>query len=382
MELIAMLVIIVSILTLLSGLTVFLGSEKFEKKSAFMFLLASIFAAIWSFLTIIFLISQNDDSFPAVKFVSFDWFYIFYASILGLMLVCFIISAVINKKRTASGLARKGKFFYVISLLVAGALIIVFDLVLPLFSDYRAMWIGPLVLSAAVIVHFYAVLRYQLLFLSNIWLKIGSYVILVSVAAMIYMVVFFMVFSLLFKVQKLDIEIVLMNFIMILIMLLILPVFHEASGLMRSLIYTQDINMAYITKKLNLMATKSVKMGDLATFLSSNLHFKYIGFVIDKKVYGSSRKTFSEEELADISMLDSEKDSVWQKPTGHVKTTFSKKGIVAVAELKNAKGRPFGQIIVGEPAGKGGFEKRDLEKLDMVINLVASIIDSEKRLRA
>ena len=59
MELIAMLVIIVSILTLLSGLTVFLGSEKFEKKSAFMFLLASIFAAIWSFLTIIFLISQN-----------------------------------------------------------------------------------------------------------------------------------------------------------------------------------------------------------------------------------------------------------------------------------------------------------------------------------
>ena len=54
----------------------------------------------------------------------------------------------------------------------------------------------------------------------------------------------------------------------------------------------------------------------------------------------------------------------------------------AVAELYNAKGKPFGQIIVGKPLGKSTMEHRDLIQLEMIINLVASVIDSGKHLRA
>ena len=54
----------------------------------------------------------------------------------------------------------------------------------------------------------------------------------------------------------------------------------------------------------------------------------------------------------------------------------------AVAELKNAKGKAFGQLIVGKPNGKTSFERRDLVQLEMIINLVAAVIDSEKHIRA
>ena len=54
----------------------------------------------------------------------------------------------------------------------------------------------------------------------------------------------------------------------------------------------------------------------------------------------------------------------------------------AVAELRNAKGKPFGQLVVGKPLGKSTFERRDLLQLEMIINLVATVIDSEKHLRA
>ena len=54
----------------------------------------------------------------------------------------------------------------------------------------------------------------------------------------------------------------------------------------------------------------------------------------------------------------------------------------AIAELKNAKGKPFGQLIVGRPLGKASFERRDLVQLEMIINLVATVIDSEKHIRA
>ena len=447
MGLITVLVIIISILTLFSGLTVFLGSEKFERKRSLMFFLTSIFAAIWAFSIIVFLTLQGD-SYTVAKIMIYGlyispllmalsqifytgwpskvgkvlgviftvfvlaaiililikpellytdltiaesgnsinitkgWFYLSYAILTILMLGCFTLFALKNAKDAAAGYAKKGRLFYAISLIISGVLIAIFGLFLPVFSDFRSIWVGPLALSFAVIVHFYAILRYKLLFLSNIWLKVGSYIVLISIAAMLYMVIFFMVFSLLFKIQHLDTELVLMNFIMILIMLLILPLFSEVSTSMRSLIYSQDINMTYVTKKLNLMATRNVKLTDLALFLADNLRFKYIGLIVDGKVYGSSKKTFQKEELDEISMLDTDGKDIWQKPSGHAKDTFSKNSIVAVAELKNAKGRPFGQILVGEPIGKEAFEKHDLAQLEIVINLVASIIDSEKRLKA
>lgn len=446
MELITILVIIVSVLTLLSGFTVFLGAEKFERRRSLMFFLTTLTAAIWSFSVIVFLnlperagVTTKILSLvmyiaplfmvlaqvfytgwhlkhgkilgctftlaslalavliiinPALLYsdiilsstgniikLQFNWFYLVYALSIIIMLVTFVIFAVINTRRAGNKTLRTGNLFYAGALVVSGLMAVIFSLIVPAFGSFRAIWVGPFMLSLAVIVHFYSILRYHLLFLSSMWLRIGSYIILISVAAMVYMVVFFMVFSLLFKVEKIDLEMVLMNFIMIVIMLLILPVFHEATAMMRSLISAQDINMNYIVKKLNVMATQNVSLEDLAIFLADNLHYKYIGFVINKKLTGTKKLGLKKEELDSIAMLDSDEKGIWQKATGHAKEVLERENIVAVAELRNAKGRPFGQILVGKPIGKPNFEKKDLSRIESVINLVASIIDSEKRLK-
>lgn len=447
MELIAILVIIVSVLTLLSGLTVFLGAEKYERRRSLMFFLSTIAAAVWSFSIIVFLTLPDKSTSTAEGLIfslyisplvmvlmqvfytgwhvrygkivgiiftlltavmsvlliinpgwlyggitlsssgntiglRLEWYYVCYSILIALMLATFIKFSLMNAKTAGNKTLRMGNLVYVGALVVSGAMALICSLILPGFGYFRAIWIGPLMLSIAVIVHFYAILRYRLLFLSNVWLRIGSYIILISVAAMVYMIIFFMVFSLLFKVEKIDTEIVLMNFVMIVIMLLIMPVFNEATGLMRSLISAQNINMTYIVKKLNMMATQNVSLNDLALFLADNLHFKYIGLIVDKKVYGSNKIKFSKEEVAKITMLSAREKSVWQEMSGDAKKILEEKEIVAIAELRNAKGRPFGQILVGKPSGKLNSEKKDLEQLESLINLVASIIDSEKRLKA
>lgn len=447
MQLIVALTIIVSVLTFLSGLTVWLGSEKAEKSRSLMFFLSTLFASIWAFSIIVFLTLPEHSTSVAKLMIrgiyvspllmvlaqvfytgwnrksgkilgliysalcvlliaffainpellyssitlssagnsltlSWNWYYLAYAVAISLMLATFIFLCYLNVKDASSKHLRTANLFYMGALIVAGVFSTIFSLILPAFGIFKLIWVGPLSLSFAVIVHFYAILRYRLIMLSNIWLRVGSYVILMSMAAMVYMIIFFAIFSLLFKVENLGTEIIIMNFIMIVIMMLILPVFNEASALMRSLISVQDINMNYIVKKLNLMATQNVKFDVLASFLAHNMHFRYVGLIIDKKVYGSERKDFKKAEIDEIAMLESSGKGIWQEISGHTKEFFKEQNIVAVAELRNAKGRPFGQILVGQPMGKVSFEKRDLAQIETVVNLVASIIDSEKRLKA
>ncbi|MBQ3309717.1 hypothetical protein IJG78_03510 [Candidatus Saccharibacteria bacterium] len=446
MELISILVIIVSVLTLFSGVTVFVGAEKSARFKALMFLITTFFAAIWSFAIIIFLTLPDDSQRAYNLLVSTIYFapllmmlaqvfyagwekklykvlgiiymfgivtfmvlflidsstfysgvslssggntvnivngflYVYYFVLTILMIVTFVSSAFLVSKKATTKRLKTGNFYFAIGLLVTGIVAVLANLVLPIFGNYSLTYLGPLTLTIAIILHFYAILKYKIIVLSNTWLKLGSYVILMSMAAIAYMVVFSAVFSLLFKVKHLDTEVIVMNFIMIVIILMIFPVFNEISGFIRSLISTQQINMEYVIKKLNIMATQNVDFNDLAEFLADNMHFKYIGLIVGDKLYGSPKIDLDKEQLKEISMLEVNEHSIWQKIEGHSKTIFSEKEIVAVAELRNAKGRPFGQILVGKPFGKITFEKRDLTQIEMIINLVASIIDSEKRLK-
>ena len=81
-------------------------------------------------------------------------------------------------------------------------------------------------------------------------------------------------------------------------------------------------------------------------------------------------------------MLEAAEGGIWQKIDGKNKKLFERLNLKAVAELRNAKGRSFGQILVGKPVGKMSFERKDLIQLEMIVNLVASVIDSEKHLKA
>lgn len=310
------------------------------------------------------------------------WFYIAYCLFFAVNNSSFIVHQYLNATRARTKRVRKGEMILFGGLLIAGVLSIVFDLLVPP-TNYSLIWVGPLTLNVVMIAFFYSTLKYRMISVSARWLQFFAYGVLLSVGAVIYMIIFYLIFTALFKIPNPSGAILVLNFLMVVIVLLLMPVINELGASMRSMIMVGEVDIAYVIKKLNKIAAKNVDLRDLAGFLAEHLHFTYIGFIVNGRLYGSKALAVSAEELESIvNMRAAARNEVWQEPNKAAKKTMDGLGIRAVAELRNAKGRTFGQLLVGKPVGKTGYERRDLIQLEMIVNLVATVIDSEKHIRA
>lgn len=277
---------------------------------------------------------------------------------------------------------RNSALLLMIGFAITGVVTLTTDLILPIFGVYHWIWVGPLFLSVTIAAYFYAVLKYHMISVASRWLQSATYAVVGLTGVAIYMLLFYTIFTALFKIPNPSTSVLVLNFLMIVIVLLLMPVIREVSAVLRSMIMVGQVDIAYVIKKLNHLATRNVDLRDLASFLADHLHFTYIGFIINGRLYGSRSLAMSPEELAAISHLRSSGRDIWQEPNKTVQAAFDELGLKAVAELRNAKGKTFGQLVVGKPLGKSSFERRDLIQLEMIINLVATVIDSEKHLRA
>ncbi len=150
--------------------------------------------------------------------------YIFY--------FCSIITAVATALlkqclRTHSIRKRKGDFIIMVAFALSSLIIGVSEIILPIFGNWNLTWLGPLTLSAMIISYYYSILRYRSLNLSSIWLKIFSYTVLLSSVAIVYMVIFSLIFAALFRGSTPSTEVIILNFIMILIFLLLMPAMNQ-----------------------------------------------------------------------------------------------------------------------------------------------------------
>ena len=440
MQLTTLLLFAVSILTLLSGFSQWVGARKSERAHAGMFFLTTLCSSIWAVSVALFLSLKTgqEDFAPAlacgiyipavlmdvfliaylnwntglgkflttvfaavalfisgtllydhtvlysainitasgnsIKIVN-DWYYWVY---LSYFVICtFIIagSLLYQIAKTRAKSQKMGRIILMVGLGFTGAAALIFDILLPFGIRYDLIWVGPLTMSATVIAFYYAILRYRTVQLSSVWMKIMSYVVIMTSAAIVYMLLFFAVFTVLFKVPNPSTEVFVLNFIMIAIVLLLLPIINELSAFIRSLIQTNQVDVAYIVKKMNKMASSNVNMTELAEFLADHLHFSYIGFIVDGKVFGSAPLPITPEELKQVELLKAPEKGIWVSFNEPVSRAFSRLDINAMAELQNAKGKPFGQLLVGKPQGKMGFDRKDLIQLEMIVNLVAAMID-------
>lgn len=309
-------------------------------------------------------------------FLTGKWFSLTYAGVIITGTTIMLIALLCQTVKARSKNIRSGNLFFLVALSIAGVLSLVFDIIMPLLGRYDVIWPGPLGMATTVIAVYYAILRYRMMQLSASWLRVLSYIILMTSAAIVYMVIFFIIFTALFKIPNPSASIFILNFIMIVIVLLLMPVLNELSAFINSLINTGQVDLGYVVKKLNHMAT-NVNLNELADFLADHLHFAYIGFLIDGRLYGSSALALSTSELREVSKLKTPEKGIWQEFNQPVSDAFHRLDINAVAQLNNAKGKPFGQILVGKPQGKMSFEHRDLIQLEMIINLVAAVIDTK-----
>ena len=307
------------------------------------------------------------------------WYYVSYAVLGMMMMSMFIFNRWYNKRRGRTVAIKRMNGVTMWSLMICGVLAAIFDFILPAMGNYELIWIGPLGFSVAVIGYYYVTLRYRLFSLNSNWLKILSYIVLMLTGAIVYMVLFFLIFTALFKIPNPSAEVIMLNFIMIVIVLLLMPVMMEASAFVRSLIYTHEFDIAYVVKKLNHLATSNVNLNELSGFLAEHLHFQYIGLVVDGKLYGTGALGISADELIALKKLKSEENGTWLKAEGGMVEVYERLGSSGVAELKSGKGKAFGLILVGKPVGKRTYTQKDLIQIEMIINLVAVVIDSEKR---
>ena len=138
--------------------------------------------------------------------------------------------------KTSSKRKRGGDIVTMASFGLSSTVVLIFNLILPLFNNWSLIWLGPLALSVTILAVYYTILRYRMLNLSSIWLRIFSYVVVITSIAIIYMIIFSVIFAALFKGSTPSTEVIILNFIMIMIFISLMPAMNGFMSLIRSLI--------------------------------------------------------------------------------------------------------------------------------------------------
>jgi hypothetical protein len=198
------------------------------------------------------------------------------------------------------------------------------------------------------------------------------------------MTIFFVIFTAIFRIPSPSIGVLILNFTMVLVVLLLIPVITEIGSFIRSMIEIQSIDVTYIIKKINRLNPQTINLTELSAFLADHLHLEYVGFLVNGRLYSSIPLPLSVNELALINNLsDKHSPSIWHNNTDKsVSKIYQKQDIYSTAELKDSKGETFGQIILGKPLDGVQFDRRDLIQIEMIINLVAILISSKNTSRS
>lgn len=263
--------------------------------------------------------------------------------------------------------------------LITAILALVFDVILPIAGVSEYMVVGLIAVEVMIIVYYGVLLYNRVIVISNAFQKIISYFVIMSSVAILYISVFAGVFRLVFGENKVSDDMFILNFLIVMVVLLAFPMAWNLNIFMRSILSASEVDLTFVVKKMSEYVTSNVDPAELAAFVADYMHFSYIGIFINGKLYGSSPKELSSKELLSISTLKPANGITWQRIEGGAIEVCQNHHIVAVAELKNAKGRPYGQLLLGKPVGQKSFGRKDLAQIEFMVNLVSAVIDSENK---
>ena len=199
---------------------------------------------------------------------------------------------------------------------------------------------------------------------------------MIASSAVVYMMIFAVVFFALFRGATPSIEVIVLNFIMIMIVVALLPAVSELSMFIRSLISSHQIDMVYIVKKIANPSRRSINIKELASFLAEHMHFEYIGILADGQIYSSSPRRFSADDVKFLMDLKNPKEGIWQE-VDEDSEDWKKMDLSAVAILRDGNGHVYGQILFGAPNGRSTLSQREIIKIETIVNLTAILIDSK-----
>ena len=165
--------------------------------------------------------------------------YYVYIAFFAIMIPAIIIMFTERYRRHDSKGKRLGDIVMMCSFGASSAVILVYDVLLPYFGNWEMSWLGPLALSVMMISMYYTILKYHSLNLASWWLRIFSYIVIIASLAIIYMVVFSLIFMALFRGAMPSTEVIALNFIMIAFFLALMPATNGVMVSVRTLIDAQ-----------------------------------------------------------------------------------------------------------------------------------------------
>ena len=174
--------------------------------------------------------------------------YFMYIAFFATIVPAIIITLLKQYMSTRSDRKKGGDLTIMISFGLSSTVVLIANLILPLFGNWSAIWLGPLALAATIIGFYYTILRYRSLNLASVWLKIFSYIVIIASLAIIYMLIFSVIFAALFRGSTPSTEVIVLNFIMILIFLLLMPAMNQLITFIRSLIMNQSSESKKVSK--------------------------------------------------------------------------------------------------------------------------------------
>lgn len=303
-------------------------------------------------------------------------FYIAYALFFCTITPAFCGFLIHQIKHNRNKQQRKGLWFFLVGLSVAGVLSLVFDIILPPIR-YDLIWVGPLTIGFVIIGFYYAILRFKMITLNANWLRILSYIVITGSAVIVYLLIFHLIFSALFRIANPSFQVILLNFIMIAIVLLLTPAISELNAMTKSWIMTKQINIAYIVKKITALNRKQIDLKEMAGFLSEHMHFNYVGFLINGRFYGSDDFKLTAKEIESIEKLKKPEKGVWQNAS-EVEDAHELE-LSRVGTLTNSNGEVIGQMVFGRPVSKTTLDRQDLTEIEMIVNLMAVVVENGGR---
>lgn len=305
------------------------------------------------------------------------WFLIAYIAFFCMITPALCLALLYQIKRATNRGMRNGYIFFVIGMAVGGFLSLIFNLIGAMYR-YDLIWVGPLATGAVLIGFYYAVLKYRMVVLAAGWLKAMSTAVLTCAGVIIYLLIFNVVFSTLFKVNNPSFEVLLLNFLMIAVVLALTPAIIETWTMMRLLIMTKQIDVAYIVKKLSRLDRRKLNLKEISGFLTEYMHYEYVGFLVNGRYYAGEEGRLSAETIEKVSKLKMPARGVWQDVT-NLGTAAKEAGILRVAVLADTQGEEIGQMVFGKPTTKTTLDREDIARTEMVVNLMGTMIENGGR---
>lgn len=239
------------------------------------------------------------------------------------------------------------------------------------------IWIGPMATIISIMSFYYSVVKFRTLNISAKWMKIMSYVILTATAVIIYLLVFYIVFAALFKTPNPSVEVLILNSVMAVFLIIIMPALLELTNFMKASFLSDRIQLGYITKKIDGIKPKDFNPRELAQFLADTLHYEECALILSKHTYVTNDMRFPADEAESIMRLKPTDGSIWVETPE--KTLKNGFCISEVATLKDSNGKEIGRLVFGKRINSKTLQRKELVKVESVVNMVSVLVEESHK---